>query len=195
MQNDISVVITAGSTAEGLKKVLWGYNTQTYRNFEMVIAGNTEGLDEVREELFFPVIIAGASGNGTVLENALKSCTTAYVVLADGNAIPRQDFVEQHIKYREEGYYLTGNAVEVPQQDFNSFTREAIYSGSCFKRQGISNRSGLLGSIMNRLVPPDSDWNGQNTSAWKQDLGSNGPVKGIKPRQIKYSTVCLMAKK
>lgn len=196
MQNDISVVIAGGAPAEVLKKVLWGYNTQTYRNFELVIVGDANVPDEVKAELFYPVITVSNPNNGTVIDLAMPACSTGYIVAADAYAIPRHDFVEQHVKYREEGYYLTGGVTDIPAAQFNSISREAIYSGECFKRPGNGNKSGLTGSIMNRLVPPDADWNSHNASGWKNDLCGNGPRNSsLKPRQIKYSTVCLRAKK
>jgi len=47
MQKNISVIISTYNSVEWLKKVIWGYNTQTYRNFEMVIAD-----DGSRQETF-----------------------------------------------------------------------------------------------------------------------------------------------
>ncbi len=196
MQNDISVVIAGNAPAEVLKKVLWGYNTQTYRNFEMLIVGDAKVPDELKAELFFPVINVSNHNNGTVIDLAMPACGTGYMVVADAHAIPRHDFVEQHVKYREEGYYLTGSVTDIPLKQFEGITREDIYSGKCFSRPGNGNKSGLIGSIMNRLVPPDADWNSYNASGWKEDLCGNGPrSKDVKPRQIKYSTVCLRAKK
>ncbi|OYQ34673.1 hypothetical protein CHU92_11610 [Flavobacterium cyanobacteriorum] len=194
MQNNISVVLSGYSHAEALKKVLWGYNTQTYRNFEMVIIGNAEVPQELQEELFFSVRAVDNQSNGTVIDTALPYCTTNYLLLADAGAIPRNDFVEQHIKYREEGFYLTGGVTMIPQALFDGISREDIYSGKCFIRPGSGSRSGLFGSILNRLVPPDSQWNSQNASGWKEDLCGHGPLSSrLRPRQIKYSTMCLRA--
>lgn len=194
MQNDISVVLTGNYTPEVLKKVLWGYNTQTYRNFELVIADAAKVPDEIKAELFFPVITVSNHNNGTIIDQAVPACSTGYILLADGNAIPRHDFLEQHIKYREEGYYLTGAVTEITVPQFEGISLEEIYSGKCFSRPGNGNKSGLIGSIMNRLVPPD-EWNSVNASGWKEDLCGNGPRnKDLKPRQIKYSTVALKAK-
>jgi hypothetical protein len=195
MQNDISVVLTGNCPPEVLKKVLWGYNTQTYRNFELVIVGDAKVPDEVKAELFFPVITVGNHNNGTVIDQAMPACGTGYLLVADGHAIPRHDFVEQHIKYREEGYYLTGALTDIATTQFDNITREDIYSGKCFSRPGNGNKSGLIGSIMNRIVPPDAEWNNINASGWKDDLCGNGPrSKELKPRQIKYSTVGLRPK-
>ena len=53
MQKNISVVISTYNSPEWLKKVIWGYNTQTYRNFEMVTAddGSRQETSDLIEEL------------------------------------------------------------------------------------------------------------------------------------------------
>ena len=37
MQKNISVLVVASDNLEMLEKVIWSYNTQTFRNFEMLI--------------------------------------------------------------------------------------------------------------------------------------------------------------
>lgn len=196
MQNNISVVLSGCGPSEEVKKVLWGYNTQTYRNFEIIIVGNINVPGDIIGDLFYPVVSVSNHANGTIIDTALPHCTTGYLLLADGSAIPRHDYVEQHIKYREEGYYLTGSIIDIPAAEFDAISREDIYSGKCFSRPGSIGRSGLLGSILNRLVPPDAEWNSVNASGWKENLCGHGPdSKELKPKQIRYSTMCLRAKR
>ena len=65
MQKNISVIISTYNSVEWLKKVIWGYNTQTYRNFEMVIAddGSRQDtfdlIDELKKEVFYPIYMSG----------------------------------------------------------------------------------------------------------------------------------------
>ena len=65
MQKNISVVISTYNSLEWLKKVIWGYNTQTYRNFEMVIADDGSRQDtfdlieEMKKEVFFLLFMFG----------------------------------------------------------------------------------------------------------------------------------------
>lgn len=207
MQNNISVIISGQAHPEVLKKVLWGYNTQTYRNFELIVTGSNtaEILNEVKRELFYPVtIIKGADAND-LMADALAASTTGYIVTASAKAVPRQDFVEQHIKYREEGYYLCGGLIK--GRTGNDITKESIYTGKAFKgRDGITK--GLTGSVLNHLVPVDREWNTGNASAWLADFApafrmAAGEGRwdkniarylqkdGIKPRQMAFSSVCI----
>jgi hypothetical protein len=210
MQNNISVIINGYDTHLVLEKVLWGYNAQTYRNFEMIIVCNnsTRIVEEVKAQLFYAVTCIDPD-QGMGMQKALAACTTDYVIMASGSCIPRQDFIEQHIKYREEGYFLSGGVLDVDAAAFNKITKEDIYSGTCFAdHSGIVN-NGLTASLLNRLIPASAKWNAANASAWREDIGTvmdddkrwnsrlghNLELAGIKPRQIHFSTVCIAPRK
>ena len=193
MQKNISVIISTYNSVEWLKKVIWGYNTQTYRNFEMVIADDGSRqetfdlIEELKKEVFYPIIHVWHEDNGfqksQILNKAIVACTTDYIMMSDGDCIPRPDFVEQHIKFREEGYFLSGGYHKLPLQLSKNITREDIYSGKCFdvswlKQNGMQssfknnkvNSTGLKSSILNFLTPTTPSWNGHNASGWKKDI-------------------------
>ncbi|MEW5676063.1 glycosyltransferase family 2 protein [Flavobacterium enshiense] len=233
MQKNISVVISTYNSPEWLKKVIWGYNAQTYRNFEMVIADDGSRQDtfdlieQMKKEVFYPIIHVWHEDNGfqksQILNKAILACTTDYIMMSDGDCIPRPDFVEQHIKFREEGYFLSGGYHKLPMDLSKSITEEDIYSGKCFeidwlKKNGMKtsfknnkvDAVGLKSWFLNLLTPTTPSWNGHNASGWKKDimaingfdermqyggqdreLGERLVNFGIKPKQIRYSTVCL----
>ena len=142
MQKNISVIISTYNSVEWLKKVIWGYNTQTYRNFEMVIADDGSRqetfdlIEKLKKEVFYPIIHVWHEDNGfqksQILNKAIQACTTDYIMMSDGDCIPRPDFVEQHIKFREEGYFLSGGYHKLPFKLSQNITEEDIYSGKCF---------------------------------------------------------------
>ena len=104
-----------------------------------------------------------------------------------------------------------------------SITKEDIYTERCFdikwlKKQGFRPflksaklTSGVIkASLLNRLTPTTSNWNGYNTSGWKSDilavngfdermqsggedgkLGEQLETLGLKPKQLSYSAICL----
>lgn len=191
MQKNISVIISTYNSVEWLKKVIWGYNTQTYRNFEMVIADDGSRQDtfdlieELKKEVFYPIIHVWHEDNGfqksQILNKAIIACTTDYIMMSDGDCIPRPDFVEQHIKFREEGYFLSGGYHKLPLELSQNITKEDIYSGKCFdvswlKKNGMKSSfknnkvssTGLKSSILNFLTPTTPSWNGHNASGWKK---------------------------
>lgn len=193
MQKNISVVISTYNSPEWLKKVIWGYNTQTYRNFEMVIAddGSRQAtfylIEEMKKEVFFPIIHIWHEDNGfqksQILNKAILECTTEYILMSDGDCIPRPDFIEQHIKFREEGYFLSGGYHKLPLLLSKNITKEDIYSGKCFELKWLKSHGmkvsfknskvyskGLLSGFLNFLTPTTPSWNGHNASGWKDDI-------------------------
>ena len=193
MQKNISVVISTYNSTEWLRKVIWGYNTQTYRNFEMVIADDGSGqetfdlIEQMKKEVFFPIIHIWHEDNGfqksQILNKAIVGCTTAYILMSDGDCIPRPDFIEQHIKFREEGYLLSGGYHKLPLLLSKNITKEDIYSGKCFELKWLKSNGmkvsfknskvysdGLVSTVLNFLTPTTPSWNGHNASGWKEDI-------------------------
>ena len=96
--------------------------------------------------------------------------------MSDGDCIPRKDFVEQHVKYREEGYFLSGGYFMLPMNISEKITKEDIYEERCFdlhwlKENGLSTSfknqkltaGGVTASILNLITPTNASWNGHNT--------------------------------
>jgi glycosyltransferase involved in cell wall biosynthesis len=226
MQKNISVVISTYNSVEWLKKVIWGYNTQTYRNFEMVIADDGSRqetfdlIEEMKKEVFYPIIHVWHEDNGfqktQILNKAIVACTTDYIMMSDGDCIPRPDFVEQHIKFREEGFFLSGGYHKLPMELSKNITKEDIYSGNCFEvswlmengmessfKNGIIESNGLLSSLLNKIGFSKPKFNFYNASAWKndilavdcfnqmQDFTNRLVTSGIKTKQIGYSAIAL----
>ncbi len=198
MKKDISIIISTYNSPVWLKKVLYGYNTQTYRNFEVLIAddGSDERtknlIEEIQKEVFYPIKHVWHEDNGfqktIILNKSILITTTDYILMTDGDCIPREDFVEHHIKNREEGYFLSGGYYKLPKNLSEQITKEDIYSGKCFdlewlKANGIKHSfknnkliaNGLRSWILNYTTPTTASWNGHNASGWKSDfLAVNG---------------------
>lgn len=233
MKSKISVIISTYNSTDWLSKVIYGYNTQTYRNFEMVIADDGSNIETKRviqdltKEVFFPIIHVWHEDRGfqksEILNKAILQCSTDYILMSDGDCIPQANFVEEHIKYREEGSFLSGGYYKLPMDLSKKIDCSIIYSGLCFdlkwlKQNGIffsfkNNKidsSGFKSWLLNLLTPTTPSWNGHNASGWKSDilaingfdermqyggqdreLGERLVNFGIKPKQIRYSTVCL----
>lgn len=193
MKKDISVIISTYNSPEWLAKVLYGYNAQTFRNFEVIIAddGSDERtkkcIEELQKEVFFPITHVWHEDNGfqktIILNKAILATTTDYILMTDGDCVPREDFVEHHVKHREEGYFLSGGYFKLPMHLSQQITKDDIYSGRCFdinwlRRNGIkisfkNNKliaSGLRSWLLNFTTPTTPSWNGHNASGWKTDF-------------------------
>lgn len=190
---DTSVIISTYNSRDWLEKVLYGYNNQTYRQFEVIIADDGSN-DETRKllkrmeaEVFFPIIHVWHEDKGfqksEILNKAILQCSTEYIIMSDGDCIPRKDFVEQHVKFREEGYFLSGGYFMLPMDISKEITKEDIYSEKCFnlswlKEHGLPNSfknnklyaGPLKAFLLNRFTPTNASWNGHNASGWKKDI-------------------------
>ncbi len=190
---DTSIIISTYNSTEWLEKVLYGYNNQKYRMFEIVIAddGSTQEtkalLDRMQQEVFYPIVHVWHEDNGfqksQILNKAIVACNTPYIIMSDGDCIPRKDFVEQHVKYREEGYFLSGGYFMLPMEISKKISKETIYNEQCFevswlKQNGLKasfknnklSAGNLKASILNAVTPTNASWNGHNASGWKEDI-------------------------
>jgi glycosyltransferase involved in cell wall biosynthesis len=188
-----SIVISTYNNTEWLEKVLFGYNNQTYRLFEMIIADDGSGpetkelLDRMQQDVFFPIVHVWHEDKGfqksQILNKAILHCNTPYTIMSDGDCIPRKDFVEQHVKYREEGYFLSGGYFMLPMGISKKITKEDIYLERCFnlkwlKENGLKpsfknnklTTKAIKASILNLITPTNASWNGHNASGWTQDI-------------------------
>lgn len=222
MRKNVSVILTGSSSPECLEKVLLGYNAQNYRNFEVLLVLNDQNRDTLKlsdallKELFFPVSIK-VTTEGILKADWLTATTTEYFLFANIAAIPRYDFVEQHVKYREEGYFLSGSSNVISEAVLQHINRETLYSGVCFNLQWLKQHNnkgplsdmfrfseGVQGALLNKLFCSGAGFNLENASVWKkdwehvlmqsnafEDIAKSLMELGCKPKQLKFSTVLL----
>ncbi|MFT4153858.1 glycosyltransferase family 2 protein [Parafilimonas sp.] len=189
----LSVIITTYNSPAWLQKVLWGYETQTFKDFEMVIAddgstGETRLLiDNMRKEVFYPVQHIWQPDEGfrkcTILNKAIAASKTGYLVISDGDCIPRKDFLEVHINRRKQGHFLSGGYSKLPMDISQQVTKDDIFNQRCFdirwlKANGLPSSfknnkftaAGFKAGLLNFITPTRASWNGHNSSAWKKDI-------------------------
>lgn len=189
----ISVIVSTYNAEEWLKKVLWGFNQQTFKNFEVVIADDgskpatKELLDQMSKELFYPIVHVWQEDDGfqksRILNKAVVACRTDYIIMTDGDCIPREDFVHVHYINKEPGYFISGGYYMLPMNISKLISLEDIEQQRCFdihwlKEKGIpktfkNNKltaSGLISKVLNWVTPTNASWNGHNSSGWKHDI-------------------------
>ncbi|MEI6865946.1 glycosyltransferase family 2 protein [Flavicella sp.] len=191
--NEISVIISTYNAEQWLLKALLGYNEQTFRNFELVIAddGSTKKtkilIENFRKKSRYPIVHVWQDDNGfqksQILNKAVKASTTPYIIMSDGDCIPRNTFVERHNKYKEKGYFLSGGYFMLPSNISNKINPEHISSQVCFnldwlKDNGLKDsmknnklkKNKKLSKFLNFFTPTKATWNGHNSSGWKKDI-------------------------
>ncbi|WKB81512.1 glycosyltransferase family 2 protein [Cellulophaga lytica] len=190
---DISIIISTYNSVEWLKKVLWGYNTQTINNFEVVIAddGSREetkkAIEELNKVVNYSISHVWHKDNGfqksQILNKAIVETRAPYIIMSDGDCIPRKDFVEIHNNYKEEGYFLSGGYFKLPMNISKLISKEDIETNICFsiswlKKRGLNasfknNKlrfTGFGAKFLNTVTTTKATWNGHNSSGWKKDI-------------------------
>ena len=194
----VSVIISTYNSPEWLEKVLWGFFTQTENNFEVVIAddGSSEGtrnlINRMRAIAPFEIVHIWQPDDGfqkcRILNKAIASSRGDYLIFTDGDCIPRNDFVAQHIQHAEQGCYLSGAYLKLPLEISKRISREDIENQRVFSAEWLMGRgfnfrlgflkltrSKKLGEILNRLIPVKATWNGNNSSCFKESaIAVNG---------------------
>ncbi|MBB4119544.1 GT2 family glycosyltransferase [Mesonia hippocampi] len=192
-KTSISVIISTYNAEEWLKKVLIGYQVQTYTDFELVIADDGssnatfELIAEMRKQVNYPIQHVWQEDDGfqksRILNKAIIASKSDYLLMSDGDCIPRKDFIETHIAYRERGYFLSGGYFMLPMDISKAITVEDIKTQRCFDvnwlrdkglKKSFKNKKltakGVQKKLLNKLTPTNASWNGHNASGWKADI-------------------------
>lgn len=230
---NISIIVSTYNSPEWLEKVIWGFSAQTYKQFEVVIAddGSTKEtanlIEKLQSQVAFPIKHIWHEDNGfqktIILNKAITETSTDYIIMTDGDCIPRKDFVEVHEKLRKPNIFLSGGYHKLSMDLSKLISKEDILSGNCFNvdwlvshgmkksfKNNKFNSFGFKSDFLNFITPTTPSWNGHNSSAWKKDilavngfdermeyggedreLGERLVNKGIKGKQIRYSTTCV----
>jgi len=192
-QPKISVIISTYNAEEWLEKVLIGFNCQIFKDFEVVVADDGSGpktkelLEEYSKKVFYPLVHVWQEDEGfqksRILNKAIGACNSEYIIMTDGDCIPREDFVEVHYINKEPGYFISGGYYMLPMNISMAIGPEDIEKQRCFninwlKEKGIpktfkNNKltaSGFISKLLNTFTPTNASWNGHNSSGWKKDI-------------------------
>ncbi|MFM8348291.1 MAG: glycosyltransferase family 2 protein [Bacteroidota bacterium] len=189
----VSVIISTYNHPEWLEKVLHGFRFQTWRDFELVIADDGSGpetrsvIDRFRSESGIHVIHSWQEDDGfqksRILNKAITDSTTGYLIFTDGDCIPRNDFVEVHVRAAEPGRFLSGGYFMLPMETSKAISLLDIEHGNAFDVQWLVKHGlkpsfktlkltshGWRRDFLNFITPTRPTWNGHNASGWKKDL-------------------------
>jgi glycosyltransferase involved in cell wall biosynthesis len=189
----VSVIITTYNAVEWLQKVLIGYSLQTECDFEIVIADDGSTLEtknlisKFSSKFKNPIVHVWHEDHGfqktKILNKAILKSNSDYLIFTDGDCIPRKDFVQMHIKYRENGYFLSGGYFKLPLSISKLISEYDIVNSNCFSLFWLKNNgfkfnfksikltnNSLIAQFMNWITPTKRSWNGHNSSCWKTDI-------------------------
>jgi glycosyltransferase involved in cell wall biosynthesis len=189
----ISVIISTYNNPAWLEKVMWGYECQIYKNFELIIADDGSGqptfdlIEQFKQNGILDIKHVWHPDNGfqksAILNKAVAVSSTDYLLFSDGDCIPRKDFVETHVKNAKTGFFLSGGYFKLPMETSKAITRQDVVSGNAFdvnwlhahglkktyKELKLVSR-GFQQRLLNILTPTKATWNGHGSSGWKKDI-------------------------
>ena len=189
----ISVIFTTYNSPDWLQKVLWGFEQQTDNKFEVVIADDGSTIEtqrvitDFKARSLMPIKHVWQEDDGfqkcRILNKAIVSAEGEYIVVTDGDCIPRKDFIATHREKAEPGYFLSGGYLKLPLQLSRDITQQDIIDGECFNSEWLIQkgfkkshklwkltRSKFLAKLLNHLTPTRRTWNGHNASCFKSDM-------------------------
>jgi len=194
----ISVIFTTYNSTAWLEKVLWGWEQQTDNNFEVVIADDGSNAETAklinefvnRNKLDITHVWHKDEGfqKCKILNKSLLAASGDYIVMSDGDCIPRNDFLSEHRTHAEEKHFLSGGYFKLPMNASEAVTEDDVVSGRCFSTSWLKQHGVKLGyraaklnsgptqaAILNAVIPTRKTWNGHNASCFKKDaLRVNG---------------------
>jgi len=189
----VSVILSTYNAPDWLEKVLWGYEVQSTRDFEVVIADDGSGpptfdlIKRFKSNSWLEINHVWHEDRGfqksEILNKAIVAAKGEYLIFSDGDCIPRNDFVEVHVAQKEQGRFLSGGYFMLPMQTSKVISKSDVQNGDAFnahwlKQHGLASTyktlklvsRGWTERIMNSLTPTKPTWNGHNSSGWKKDI-------------------------
>ncbi len=190
----ISVILSTYNAPEWLKKCLWGYLSQTDRDFEIVIADDGSG-PETKELIHFMAAESTVAirhvwqkddgfRKTRILNKAILESDGDYLLFSDGDCIPRSDFIAVHRRFSRQGHFLSGGYFKLPMGvskviDCEDIERGRVFDAQWLREQGVRKlphkwwkltAGKSMETFFNRWTPTRASWNGHNSSGWRSDI-------------------------
>jgi len=150
-----SVILAFYNRIDYLKLVLAGFERQTFRDFEIVIADDGSSQMAVNEierlSKSFPFHIThlwhedrGFRKN-KILNRSIMSANSDYLIFVDGDCVPHSEFVAEHFSYRNPNTCLTGRRVNLSEKITGYLTPLRVAEGFLENNLVMLIEDGILG--------------------------------------------------
>lgn len=137
--NDCSLIISFYNRLDFLKLVLAGLERQTFRSFEIILADDgsnqsvVDKIEEIKKQSPFPFVHLWQEDLGfrknKILNSAIRSSSSDYLVFIDGDCIPHSRFMYEHFNCRSNHTCLTGRRVNLSEKITSRLTVEKVRNG------------------------------------------------------------------
>jgi len=188
-----SIIISTYNQPIWLQKVLWSYEQQSEKNFEIIISDDGSNqetkqiIDAFTKSSNLKIKHIWQEDNGfrktKILNKAIVASDSDYLIFTDGDCLARKDFVEKHIKLRRVGRFLSGGYFKLPLNISERITKQDINLQHCFEADWLLDLGlkktfkinkltsyGFKEWVLNTFSPTSKTWDGCNVSGWKSDV-------------------------
>jgi len=134
-----SVIAAFYNNIKYLKLVLAGFERQTEKDFELIIADDGSTEEVVREiesftsNYYFRIKHIWHPDKGfrknKILNQAMLASVSDYLIFIDSDCVPHSKFVEEHLNEKTNAVVLTGRRVNLSQKITNELTALKIRNG------------------------------------------------------------------
>jgi glycosyltransferase involved in cell wall biosynthesis len=192
--NKASIIAAFYNRFDYLRLVLAGFERQTEKDFELIIAddGSKEDIVEEIKKIIskFPFSIKhiwqedkGFRKN-KILNKAIIESESHYLIFIDADCVPHRNFVEGHLNFSKKNTSLTGRRVNLSEKITNQLTEKNVREGYLETNFLLLIKDGLFGKsidvekglylknkfLLNYFNKKSRGLLGCNFSAYKEDL-------------------------
>ena len=189
----IAVILSTFDQPGHLWRALAGYRRQARPPDELLVADDGSGeatraaVREFGAQVPFPVRHCRHDHDGwrknAIVNRAIAAARADYIILSDGDCIPRADFIAAHERNARPGRFLSGGDYRLPENVSAGVTIEDILSGALFRLDRLRElglpagsktlkltAGARLGALLDRLNVSSARWGGSNASTWREAL-------------------------
>jgi glycosyltransferase involved in cell wall biosynthesis len=189
----VSVILSTYNQPRWLEKALWGYASQRFSDFELLVADDGSGPDtaavltRAQERSRLQLVHVWHEDRGfrktEILNRAVLAATGNYLIFSDGDCVPHPDFVATHVRLAGERRFLSGGYLKLPMALSERLTEDDVTSGRAFDPAWLAARgwrggrralrlprSAALAALLDALTPTRATWNGHNASTWREAI-------------------------
>jgi hypothetical protein len=158
--------------------------TQTVLPNEVIIADDGSG-EEIKklianfsQKIAIPIIHVWQEDIGnrkpTILNKAIAQSKYDYIIQVDGDIIMNKHFIEDHLTFKENGFYLFGSRVNtlkpILEDIYKNKTLHFNFFSKGIQRRGRTIRIPFLMKFTKKVNKRSSKLRGCNLSFWKKDF-------------------------
>lgn len=137
--NKATVIAAFYNRLDYLKLVLAGFERQTEKNFELIVADDGSGEEVVKDlkkliqNYSFTIKHIWQEDRGfrknKILNKAIAESLSDYLIFIDADCIPHRGFVEGHLNFSKKSISLTGRRVNLSEKITTRLTEDNVKSG------------------------------------------------------------------